>query len=95
MFLLPELQKKVDEYELKISELQIELGNRDQVEQERMEKLEQSRRDEKERVMKQKQEWEARMLGIGKCSLTHVGEDCNHGNGNHGDQEYVVDMISR
>ena len=75
MFVLPEMQKKLDRLDVEKEKLREELDNRDRQEKERIEQIEQAKRDEEERIQKEKEDWERKHLGIGKCELYHEGEN--------------------
>ena len=59
----------------KEKKLRDELDTRDQYEKERIQQIEQAKRDEEQRILKEKEDWERKLLGIGGCELYHDGDN--------------------
>jgi len=73
LFILPEMQKKVEDAEKRVSDLQAELDLRDQRVREQEEEEERLKREEEDRLAREKQEWEYRTLGIGSTETVDGG----------------------
>eukprot|EP00111_Clytia_hemisphaerica_P004028 TCONS_00011540-protein len=71
VFVIPEMQKKLDQSEAEKLSLQEELDERIRQEEEQLMKMEQDRLEQEERVQRERENWERRLLGIGECSLHH------------------------
>ena len=48
-----------------------------QKEQDRIQALNQEREEKAERVQRERENWERRLLGIGECCLEHDNDNCN------------------
>lgn len=73
VFVIPEMQKKLDQTEAEKSSLQEALDEQIHKEEERIARIEQERIDAEERVQRDKENWERRLLGIGQCTMDHDG----------------------
>ncbi|XP_057292294.1 centrosomal protein of 112 kDa-like isoform X2 [Hydractinia symbiolongicarpus] len=75
MFVLPEMQKKIELLEKENQRLQQKVQSHDEKEQERINKIESERRFAEKQMQNEKGEWERNTLGIGQCVLDHEGDD--------------------
>jgi len=76
VFVIPEMQKKLDQTEAEKSSLQEVLDEQIQKEEERIARIEQDRIDTEERIQRDKENWERRLLGIGQCTMVHHDGGC-------------------
>jgi len=76
-FIIPELQKKIDQLESEKTQLKEDLKGQIQKEEDRIQALQQEREERMERVQRERENWERRLLGIGECCLEHDGENCS------------------
>lgn len=75
MFVLPEMQKKIEMLEEENQRLQQKVQSHDEKEQERINEIESERRFAEKQIQNEKAEWERNTLGIGQCVLDHEGDD--------------------
>lgn len=93
MLVIPEMQKKIDELTEEKEKLKQDILDKEKKERDEKRKIEEDRKEEEGRVLKEKEEWEKRILGIGKCLENHdVDKVEDESNGLYNRYVYVVSI---